>query len=299
MKVVCVGHSTYDTTLPLNNYPTENVKYRIDKHIECGGGPASNGAYLLAKWGMTVTIASIIGKDYYGDKIIEDFRKIGANIEYLEQRENHDTSSSFILANMSNGSRTIITSKKAPIRKLSSEINIKADLILIDGEHPETAHEVLDKNPSAISVLDAGRLNEDTKSLGKKVTYVVCSKDFAEEFCNQKIPKSLDVKVLESIHQELTQYFNTNVIITLEAAGSFTKVDGNYELIPSIKVKALDSTGAGDIFHGAFTYFIGKEYPLREAIRLASITGAISVTRIGSRYSIPALSEVLDYDIII
>lgn len=299
MKVVCVGHSTYDTTLPLNGYPTENVKYRIDNHIECGGGPASNGAYLLAKWGMTVTIASIIGKDYYGDKIIEDFAKIGANIEHLEQREDYKTSSSFILANMSNGSRTIITSKKAPIRKLSSEINIKADLILIDGEHPETAHEVLDKNPNAISVLDAGRLNEDTKLLGKKVTYVVCSKDFAEEFCNKKIPKSFDAKILETIHQELTQYFDTKVIITLEAAGSFTKVDGKYELIPSIKVKALDSTGAGDIFHGAFTYFIGKEYPLREAIRLASITGAISVTRIGSRYSIPALSEVLDYDVII
>lgn len=299
MKVVCVGHSTYDTTLPLNGYPTENVKYRIDNHIECGGGPASNGAYLLAKWGMTVTIASIIGKDYYGDKIIEDFAKIGANIEHLEQREDYKTSSSFILANMSNGSRTIITSKKAPIRKLSSEINIKADLILIDGEHPETAHEVLDKNPNAISVLDAGRLNEDTKLLGKKVTYVVCSKDFAEEFCNKKIPKSFEAKILETIHQELTQYFDTKVIITLEAAGSFTKVDGKYELIPSIKVKALDSTGAGDIFHGAFTYFIGKEYPLREAIRLASITGAISVTRIGSRYSIPALSEVLDYDVII
>lgn len=48
MKVVCVGHSTYDTTLPMDFYPTENLKYRIHEHIECGGGPASNGAYLLA-----------------------------------------------------------------------------------------------------------------------------------------------------------------------------------------------------------------------------------------------------------
>ena len=129
MKVVCVGHSTYDTTLPMDTYPTENVKYRIGKHIECGGGPASNGAYLLAKWGLDVAIASVIGKDYYGDRIIDDFTKIGADTKYLEQREDHYTSSSFIIANMSNGSRTIITSKKNPVRKLASEVEDRKSVV--------------------------------------------------------------------------------------------------------------------------------------------------------------------------
>ena len=87
MKAICVGHSTYDTTLPMNEYPTENIKYRIENHIECGGGPASNGAYLLAKWGIDTTICSVIGDDYYGTKIIEDFEKIGANTKYLEVKE--------------------------------------------------------------------------------------------------------------------------------------------------------------------------------------------------------------------
>ena len=76
-------------------------------------------------------------------------------------------------------------------------------------------------------------------------------------------------------------------------------IDGKYKLIPSVKVTALDSTGAGDIFHGAFTYFVGMKYPLEEAIRRASIAGAISVTRIGSRKSIPSLEEVLEYDTVI
>ena len=298
MKVVCVGHSTYDTTLPMDNYPEENVKYRIKDHIECGGGPASNGAYLIAKWGMDTTIASIVGDDFYGQKVVEDFEKIGADTTYLEVRKGHMTSSSFIIANQSNGSRTIITSKKDPIRKLSQDVNVKADVILIDGEHPETAHEVLDKNPDAISVLDAGRLNDDTRALGKKVTYLVCSKDFAENFTDQKI-ENTNIDQLIQIHTKLVEYFNTNVIITLEATGSFTKLDDKYQIIPSIKVKAIDSTGAGDIFHGAFTYFIANKYPLYDAIRLASITGGISVTRVGSRFSIPDLEEVLNYDIII
>ena len=298
MKVVCVGHSTYDTTLPTREYPKENIKYRLDHHIECGGGPAANGAYLLAKWGLDTTICSVVGDDYYGDQIIRDFEKIGVNTEYIEKQPNHNTTSSYIIANMSNGSRTILSAKDIPIRKLSKPVNIKADVILIDGEHPETAHEVLDQNPNAISIIDAGRLNEDTKSLGKKVTYLVCSKDFAEEFSNQKIDTN-NIQTLIDIYNMMYYYFHTNIIITLEAKGSFTVIDGVYQIIPSIRVTALDSTGAGDIFHGALTYFIAKNYPLKEAIRLASITGAISVTRIGSRNSIPLLSEVLDYDTVI
>ena len=299
MKAICVGHSTFDTTLPMDHYPVENIKYRIENHIECGGGPASNGAYLLAKWGYDTTIASVIGDDYYADRIIKDFEKIGANTTYLEKRAGHHTSSSYIIANVSNGSRTILSSKKKPpIRKLTKTITEKADVILVDGEHPETAHEVLDNNKEAISVIDAGRLNDDTRALGKKVTYLVCSKDFAEEFSNKKIDIT-NIDSLIEIYNELKAYFNNNVIITLEANGSFTEINGVHKIIPSVKVKAIDSTGAGDIFHGAFTYFIGMNYPLEEAIRLASITGAISVTRIGSRFSIPRLEEVLDYDITI
>ena len=202
MRAICVGHSTFDTTLPMDKYPEENVKYRIDNHIECGGGPASNGAYLLAKWGIPTTICSVVGDDYYGERVVDDFTKIGADCTYLERKKGHHTSSSYIIANMSNGSRTILTSKRDPIRKLDQEVKLKADLILIDGEHPETAKEVLKNNPDAISVLDAGRLNDDTRELGKMVTYVVCSHDFAEEFTGKQTDIR-DFNTLREIYQEL------------------------------------------------------------------------------------------------
>ena len=247
---------------------------------------------------MNTTIISVLGEDYYADKIIESFKEIGADTKFLEKRKDHATSSSYIIANMGNGSRTVLTSKKPPIRKLSLDTSVDADLILVDGEHPETALQVLMENKDAISVIDAGRLNPDTKMLGKLVTYLVCSKDFAEEFCETKIDYK-NHEQLVKCHQQLEEYFQTNVIITLESNGSFTIIDNEYQRIPSITVKAVDSTGAGDIFHGAFTYFIGNNYPLKDAIRLASITAAISVTRIGSRLSIPELKEVLEYDNVI
>lgn len=298
MKFVCLGHSTYDITIPMDEYPTENVKYRIKEKVECGGGPASNGAYLLAKWGMDTTMVSVVGRDYYGDKIIKEYKEIGVNTDYIEQIENHVTTNSYIIANKANGSRTILSSKDEAIRKLKKNIDLVADVILIDGEHPDSANDLLDKNPNAISVLDAGRFNDDTIALGKKVTYLVCSHEFAEDFSGKKTA-STDKETLTEIHKALEEYFKTNIIITLEAVGSFTRIDHQYQIIPSITVKALDSTGAGDIFHGAFTYFIANKYSLEDAIRLSSITSAISVTKIGSRYSIPELREVLDYDDVI
>ena len=296
MKFVCIGHSTYDITLPVEKYPEENIKYRIPNHIECGGGPASNGAYLLAKWGMDTTMVSIVGDDYYGHQVIKEFEEVGCNTRYIEINEKHRTSSSYIIANTSNGSRTILSSKKQAIRRLRMPVSdIIADVILIDGEHPESAYEVFMNNPDAISVIDAGRLNDETKFLGKKATYVICAKDFAEDFAEEKIDlERLDR--LEEILTKLEEYYETNVIITLEAAGSYARIDGIPQIVPSIKVQAVDTTGAGDIFHGAFTYFIANGYSLLDAIHYSSITSAISITRIGARISIPTLEEVLNYD---
>jgi sulfofructose kinase len=89
--------------------------------------------------------------------------------------------------------------------------------------------------------------------------------------------------------------YKNHLIITLESFGCFTEIDGEYKIIPSIKVNPVDSTGAGDIFHGALTYFIIHNYPIEEALRLSNITGALSVKKIGSRYSISDLEEVINY----
>lgn len=299
MKVIGIGHSTFDTTLPVPEYPIENNKYRITKHIECGGGSAANATYLLAKWGLDTTMISAVGTDYYGDCIVKEFKNAGTDTTYLKQVSEHLTSSSYILANTSNGTRTIITSKDKPIERLDVPItSLKADLIMLDGEHPLTTLELLNNNPKAISVFDASHLTLENLAIGKKVTYLVCSHEFAENFTDIKLDYN-DMEILKKCYEQLRVYFKTNIIITLESSGSFTKIDDEYKKIPSVKVKAVDSTGSGDIFHGAFAYFIANGYKLEDAIHYASIAGAISVTRVGARFSIPTLEEVLEYDDII
>ena len=294
MKIVCVGHTTYDITLPTTTYPIENNKYRIDKKIECGGGPASNAAYLLSKWGEEVSFVGVVGNDYYGQSIIKEFNHIGVNTEYIEKNSSTSTDSSYIISNLENGSRTIITSKSKQIPMLSNPIDITdANYILIDGEHHETAREVIFRNPKAISIIDAGRCTKEVANLCSIVNYIVCSKDFAESFTNIKVDYN-NLNSLVNIYETLKSRYNKQtIVITLESKGSFTKIGDKYMLIPSISVKAIDSTGAGDIFHGAFLYFLIHNYSLEDVIRLSSITAALSVTKIGARYAIPEKDEVI------
>ena len=71
-------------------------------------------------------------------------------------------------------------------------------------------------------------------------------------------------------------------------------LDGEYvKIMPTYKMKVKDTTGAGDVFHGAFTYAIANNYTLEDAVKLGNIAGALSTTKIGARNSIPTLKEVM------
>lgn len=291
MKIMCVGQSAYDITLPLDHYPIENKKVRLENKVECGGGSASNCAYLLAKWGLETYFAGIIGNDYYGKQIKKEYNEAGVNTKYLQVSDKFKTTSSYIIANTSIGTRTILTSRDKDIKMDLQDIDDEFDFILFDGYEKDFAMEVIRKNPNATTILDAGSLKEATLELAKVVDYVVCSHDFAEDLSKVKIDYD-DFDSIVEAYQELKKQIKGNIIITLESYGCFTCANGLYKIIPSIKVKAVDSTGAGDIFHGAFVYGLAKDFDIEKTMRFANITGALSVETIGSRLSIPELERV-------
>ena len=292
MKYLAIGHASYDITFRLDKFPIENTKQRVNKHIDCGGGPASNAGYLLALWDQEVSFQGVVGNDYYGHRIKEEFQRVGVDTTYLELVENFDTMLSFIIANSTNASRTILTSQDDIVPKCSLSNDNKYDVILVDGEEEEMSKKILLNNKDAVKIIDAGSFKPGTVNLCPYVDYLVCSKNFALDYT--KLEYDGSIESLIKIHNKLTDDFHNTVVITLEDKGCFTKIDEEYKLIPSIKVKSVDTTGAGDIFHGAFTYFITHNYSLLDTCRLSNITGALSTLRVGGRYSIPNLEAVLE-----
>lgn len=291
MKILCLGHAAYDITVPLDEYPDENTKNRVDTRVECGGGPASNAAYLLGKWGMDVYFAGVVGNDEYGRIIKQEFESVNVNTEYLELSSKYRTTSSFIVANKSNGSRTILTYRSKEMKMSGLNLNFSPDVILIDGQEYDISKQVLSEYPNAISIIDAGRPTPKIIELSKMVNYLVCSKEFAEEVSGIAIDYN-DNQTLIDLYSKMKQIFKNTIVVTLEKKGCLYEFDGQIKIMPSIKVKAVDSTGAGDIFHGAFTYGIVKQLAFEKILKISNVAGALSVTKIGGRNSVFSLKEM-------
>lgn len=295
MKILCIGHSSWDITVPVDNYPVENTKYRFNEKLASGGGPASNAAYLLGKWGMDTIIATSIGSDDFGNKIKEEFQKINVNTNYIETSYDKDTSLSFILINKQNGSRTVfnVATEHPTLKKLSYDF--EPDIIMSDGHDYSATQNALNKFPKAISIIDAGRVTKELLELCKYIKYIVCSKGFAETVTGLKFDYS-NPNTLVTIYNKLQdKYPNSIIVITLEEKGCIYQVGNEIKIMPGLKVEAKDTTGAGDIFHGAFTYGLANNFDMEKIITISNIAAGLSVTRLGSRLSIPTLSEVLDY----
>ncbi len=291
MKILCIGHVAYDITLPVDSFPLENTKNRVTSRIECGGGPASNAAYLLGKWNMDTTFIGVVGNDDYGHFLKEEFDTIGVNTKYLQMKDNVKTTSSFIIANTSKGTRTILTYRPSDMRCDDIELDFEPNIILIDGQEEALSRKMINKYKNAISVIDAGRATKEIIELSKIVDYVVCSFEFAKSVTNMEVDLE-DSNQVARMYNKLTKTFKGKVIVTLESKGSLYKYNDEIKIMPSIKVKALDSTGAGDIYHGAFVYGLAMNMELENIIKISNIAGALSVTKLGGRYSMPTKEEV-------
>ncbi len=291
MKVLCIGNVAYDITIPVEEYPKENTKNRVNKRIECGGGPASNAAYLLGKWDVDVSFAGVLGDDEFGKRIIEEFNSVNVNIDYLQVDQNSKTTASFIVANKANGSRTVLSYREPTMELNEIALDFKPDIILIDGQEEIASRTIIEKYDQAISVIDAGRATERVINLSKIVDYVVCSKRFAEEVSNCKIDYN-EPQTLIDVYRTLKREFKGEVVITLEEKGSLYAKDGIIKIMPSLRVKPIDSTGAGDIFHGAFIYGLVKKWDIEKICKLSNVAGALSVTRLGGRRSVFSKEEI-------
>lgn len=295
MKILCIGHSSWDVTVPVDSYPVENTKYRFNEKYAAGGGPAGNAAYLLGKWGMDTVIASTVGSDDFGTNIKKEFQSVNVNTDYLETSYDKETSFSFILINKNNGNRTVfnVATEHPALKKLSYDF--APDIIFTDGHDYNASQNAISKYPNANSIIDAGRVTPELLELCKYIKYIVCSKGFAETVTGLKFDYNNPQTLVDIYIKLQDKYPNSNIVITLEEHGCLYQVNGQIKIMPGLKVDAKDTTGAGDIFHGAFVYGMASGFDMEKVITLSNIAAGISVTKIGSRNSIPSLSEVLDY----
>lgn len=293
MSIVCIGQSTYDISFPLEEPLAENRKYRILHPQECGGGPALNAACLCARWGAKTQLVSKIGTDAHGQALLHSLQAFGVGTDFLTVHADIQTPYSLIAFHPQTSHRTIFNFPGTPVPVPVSIPSGQVDVILSDGHEPDLSIQTLQAHPHAISMVDAGTLRDSTYAVCQKVDYLVCSEDFARQYTQKAITLE-NLQEDERIFQQIEAINHRHAVITLGERGLLYRNEaGQLTHLPAYPVHAIDTSGAGDIFHGAFAYGLAQSLPLEENLKQSSMASAISVQHVGGQTSIPGLPQVL------
>lgn len=295
IEALCIGHAAWDVSVWVPEFPAENSKCEVQTLVECSGGPAANAACLLAHWGVRTAFAGMLGQDSAGERIRVSLGSAGVDVSGVTSSEGCPTPVSVILVNEQNGSRTIINrsapASTRPVLDLDAVPPAGVPRLLhFDGHELSASLQAMERFPDAITVLDAGSLREGTRVLAGRVQYLVASERFTRQFTGLS---SLDTPDLWQ--QAVAALYEMNghpVVITLGERGLVHGSPGRWAHLPAFPMVAVDTTGAGDIFHGAFSYGVLKGLGWEQTLRLSSRAAALSVQVRGSSLSIPELDRV-------
>ncbi|MBQ4583733.1 MAG: carbohydrate kinase family protein [Bacilli bacterium] len=298
MKIACIGNATFDCTLSKEGFIIEDARNSFDNISFTPGGPASNAASVIAKFGSKVDFYSQLGNDVFGNFVYESLIAEGINVENISFSKAVHTPYSNVLINTLESTRTICTarSKVDYVSPKLEKFNYQTDydFILTDGKYAEDSIELIRANLNAISIIDAGRANDNVISVCREVDYIICSQNFAEEVTGCVLTEDYQNNVM--VYQKLCSLFPNakGITITVGKRGYICAKDNEVLINSSYDsgLPAIDTNCAGDIFHGAFTYAIANGYDYYEALEFANVTASLSTTKTGGRNSCPNLSEV-------
>lgn len=274
LDVLCLGHASYDLVFSVPHHPGDDEKMFADSLLGCGGGPAANAAVTVARLGYHAAFAGYLGRDVYGDSHCAELRQAGVETGLIVRGASPTPLSAILVK--PDGKRALLN-YKGDTQALPAEAvdfsNIAAKAVLFDGHEPWLSLGLLKKiGRSTSTVLDAGSLHAGTQALLDKVDYLVCSEKFARQYAGDE-------------HAALPRLaaLSPCVVITLGERGLIWQRGGETGALPAPPIAAIDTTGAGDAFHGAFAAAVAAEMAWPDILRFASAAGAFCCTQIGAR----------------
>jgi sulfofructose kinase len=293
VRVVGIGQCSWDYLAVVDSFPAGDTKAEVSDWQEQGGGPVATALVTLARLGIPGDFHGIAGDDPEGDKIRESLRSEGIDISGLVRRERALSQKAFIAIERGSAKRTIFWERPSGAPLLPGELPeaLLADccFLLLDGLMPEASLFAAEKarNLGIPVMLDAGKVRPGMLEIARLCDYLVASEQFALDLgwdgdpaAFQRQARSLGAAV---------------VTITLGERGSITYRNREIISLPAFPIEARDTTGAGDVFHGAYIYGLLRGLDLSGTIRFASAVAAMKCRMIGGRAGIPDRTQVLRF----
>ena len=299
MSEICVlGIFVADISFSGSKIPSIGETILGTKYNVGPGGKGSNQAICIARLGGKVNFFSKIGKDTYGKLALETFKKNNIDTKHIIQNENLQTGVAGILVDKNSGKNAINVITGAPstltLEDLKDQINLikKSKIFLSQLEVPldVTLHCLkVAKENKVLTILNPAPASELSNEFFKYIDFFTPNETEAEFYTGVKITNEKDAKVAS---KKLLQLGMKKIIITLGEKGLFYS-DGNEDIyLKASKVKALDTTGAGDAFNGGLAFGLSQGKSIQDCLDLANKVAGISTTKMGAGDAMPFLKDV-------
>jgi sulfofructose kinase len=292
IDVIGVGANSVDFVCRLPDYPRPDsafAKLRISDHVISCGGQVTTALATCAAMGLSTSYIGTIGSDDYGQRMREELRRRGIDATHAVTR---DAPNPFavILIDDRQGERVVLWRRDERValtpREVSRDAIASARLLHVDDVDLEASIEAARHARAAgLPVTsDIERTTDDVRDLIDAVTIPI----FAEH-----VPSALTGESdLGHALEHLRRPHHAMLGVTLGARGALLLAGGEVVREAGIAVKTVDTTGAGDIFRGAFIYALIRGNEPRAILRFANAAAALSCTRPGAMNSVPTLSDV-------
>lgn len=286
VDVLCVGYACVDINFNASHHPTADEKLRATNMHTCGGGPAANAAVTIARLGGSARFSGYLGNDAFGDAHLREFADDGVLAEALH-RDDAPTPVAAVTIKP-NGERSIIDYRAPDAIAAEDTIRLAefpAKVLLVDGHQPLLSLALIEEARALgiPSILDAGSVNDGTLLLYNKVDYLITSEKFAKHYSGEDDPRTA-LAALDGAAPFIA--------CTWGADGVYWQNEYGQHHTPAFDIEPVDTTGAGDAFHGAFALGLAEGLDPKTNIRRASATGALTCLKAGARSALPTRKSV-------
>lgn len=301
-KVIVVGSYNVDMTINVDVFPQAGETV-IGNNLAYGhGGKGANQAVAACLAGAKTSLLAKVGSDLYGNRAIEALTLKGVNTRSIQKEKVQPTGMAFITVD-SMGENTIVVVSGANWKlsphdiESESKVFTDGDVLLTQLETPldsvSAAIKMAQKTDVTV-ILNPAPAQTLPPDLLKDVDIITPNRAEAEMLTGIKITD--DESLIKSA-EKLHSYGVKIVLITLGSEGVFMSHPGKSMLIPAIKVHAVDTVGAGDVFNGVLAAYYSNINTLEAVVERAMIAAGLSVTSAGAQTSIPTLEAIKSYQL--
>ncbi len=291
--VVGLGQASLDFLGLIPGYPPPDAKCELQSLAVQGGGPAATALVALARLGMPTAFIGVVGDDGFGEQIRRGLADEKVDLAGLIVRPGGESQFAFIAVDPGTAQRTIFWHPGQGTGLDPDEVDLnlvrRARLLHLDGLKMEAcllaAGEA--RRAGVPVVLDAGTLRDRYLELAALTDHLVCSEKFFRAF-----QPDGDLETgLQRLHEIGPGY----VVVTLGSQGSAGYDGREFHHCPAFPVRAVDTTGAGDAFHGGYIFALLQGWAMPGWLTFASAVAALKCEHIGGRTGLPTLERVRDF----